>query len=355
MRAAVVHYWVVTVRGGERVFFELARCLPDADLYTFHHDPALLPFDLRSRGVRPSLLQRRPFAWFPHRSLLPLLPAAAWSIDVRDHDPVVVSSTGWTHGVRVGDGARLVCYMHSPPRYLYHEAAPTPAAHLARPILGPLRRWDQTKAARVTTFIANSETTRRRIGERYRRDAVVIPPPIDTSRFLAARIATRGDYVVAAGELVPYKRFDLAITACRAAGLRLVVVGDGPERHRLERLAEGAEVTFLGRVDNPTYVEIVAGAGAYVLPGVEDFGMATVEAMAAGVPVVGAAAGGTAEIVKPGTGLLVEGTEPREWGRTLESALSGHFDPAVLAARAAEYDVQVFHDRIRAELQRSTT
>lgn len=306
-RVAIVHPWLVEVRGGEKVFFEMARALPHADLFLLFGRIDRLPSDLRPRLKATTFLQALPKR--AYRASLPLLPLAVESLPLHGYDLVLSSASGWTHGVLLDDGALHVSYVHSPPRYLWGTPPPSRAARLAGPLLQPvlhyLRLWDVIAAARVDQFLANSETTAQRIARRYRRSARVLPPPVDVERFLRLEWKPSG-YALMVGELVPYKRADRVIAACARVPVPLVIVGDGPERARLERLADGKQVTFAGRVNSAELDRLLAGASVYVHGGVEDFGIATVEAIAVGVPVAGINTGGTAEIGRHGGVALAE-------------------------------------------------
>lgn len=307
LRIAVVHPWLVEVRGGEKVFFEIARALPEADLFILLARKDRLPPDLRPRLRGTSFLQLAPKRLF--RATLPLLPVAAGRMRLEQYDLVVSSSSGWSHGVRVGEQTVHVSYVHSPPRYLWWERSPTLAGRLAGPLLGPLRgwlrRWDARAAAGPDLMLANSQLTAERIRRYYHREAHVLSPPVEVERFLGTPWAPQG-YAISVGELVGYKRVDRAIEACHRAGVPLRIVGDGPQRAALEGLAADRDVRFLGRIPDRELERELAGASVYVHAGIEDFGITTVEAMAAGVPVAGINAGGTAEIAGHGPVELAE-------------------------------------------------
>jgi glycosyltransferase involved in cell wall biosynthesis len=232
----VLHPWALQPRGAERTFFELARALPTADVFFLHYDPRVLPPDIEARVEGASFLHREPWRRLPYRAMLPFLPTAVESLRLTRYDVVVSSSFGWTHGALTGDVATHVSYMHSPPRYLWDEPPPSRGARALGPVLQPvlhqLRMWDRLAADRVDHFLANSRRTERRIAKRYARSAEVLHPPVDVARFGSVR-SNPGGHLVTVGELVPYKRFDLAVRAAKATQVRLVVVGEGPERARL--------------------------------------------------------------------------------------------------------------------------
>jgi glycosyltransferase involved in cell wall biosynthesis len=257
-----------------------------------------------------------------------------------------------------GDDTHHVSYVHSPPRYLWSNHLPgeSAAARMARPLAGPLlqylRVWDAIAANRVDAYIANSETTAQRIQRRYARSSTVVNPPVEASRLLAIDHQPAG-YALSVGELVAYKRVDVAVQAARLAKVPLVVVGDGPERRRLERLADGADVRFVGRVSDTDLDQLWSGASAFIHPGVEDFGIATVEALVAGVPVVGRATGGTAEIVQDGPGVLVPSDDPGEFAEALVRAMSLPVRVPVRHAVAARFGREAFRTAIRNYVEES--
>lgn len=298
MRVAIVHYWLLKMRGGEKVVEALCRMFPDADLFTLFYDPAGVSEVIRSHRVTPSFLNplRRHY-----RSLLPLMPLALEQFDLRDYDLVVSSESGPAKGVLVSSTARHVCYCHTPMRYLW-ELYP---AYLhdwqlrswQRALIAPLahyvRLWDYASAARVDEFVANSENVRRRIARAYRRDAEVVYPPVAVERFFWQ---PPEDYFLIVSELVAYERIDLAVRAFSKSGRKLRIVGDGPEYRRLKRLA-APNVEFCGRVGDEELRAQYARCRALLSPGEEDFGITSVEALASGKPVIALGRGGALEAV----------------------------------------------------------
>lgn len=342
---------MVHVRGGEKTFFELARAFPTADLFTLHYRPDALPDDIAGRLKGTSFLQGRPFRQIPYRAHLPLLPWAVESLAaIRGYELVISSSFGWAHGVPLSADARHLCYMYSPPRYLWGEAPPTVlpglVALLSRSLISRLREWDIAAASRVDRFVGISLLAAQRISQTYGRTSDVVHPPVETERF-HVHSSERGRFVMAVGELVPYKRFDLAILAARRINATLVVVGDGPSRRRLQRLAGGADVHFVGRVDDSSLQRLLAKAAVLIHPGIEDFGIVMVEALASGVPVVANSTGGAAEIVAEGTGLLVGGGTPDDFAEALQKAVSTRWDVGALRRQAENFSVARFRGKFR--------
>lgn len=352
MRVAITHDWLVSFGGAERVLAELLRVFPGAPIYTTVYRPAALPEAVRAWDVRPSFLQRVPGATRFHRALLPLVPLAVEEYDLSAYDLVVATSSAFAKGVITPPGTRVVCYCHTPPRYLwdqYHEqtrgmrgkALASVAAHW-------LRVWDRAAADRVDDFVANSATTEARIRRYYRRDSTVVYPPVDTTRLTPSGRPAE-DFLLVVSRLVPYKRVDLAVRAAARVRRRLVVVGDGPERARLERLARdcGARAEFLGWRDDGEVADLYARARAFVFPGYDDFGIAPVEAQASGRPVVAFARGGATETVRQGeTGVLFDAQEVEPLAAALADAWDTPFDPAACRANALRFDAAVFRARM---------
>src|SRR5499427_7496085 len=298
MRAAIVHYWLLNWRGGEKVLDALCRLLPDADIFTLFCDPSVLRGEVGARRIQTSFLNpyRRCY-----RSLLPLMPMALESFDLRGYDLVVSHESGPAKGVITSSDTRHVCYCHTPMRYLWDlypayrnewtrsrwkRAAMTPLANY-------LRLWDFASAARVDEFIANSENVRARIWKTYRREATVIPPPVDVQSFYWKPAE---DFFLIVSELVAYKRIDIAVRLFSRTGRRLVIAGSGPEARSLRALA-GPNIEFAGRVPDKELRDLYSRCRALLMLGEEDFGMTPVEAMASGKPVIAYGRGGVLETV----------------------------------------------------------
>ena len=370
LRVALVHDWLDSWGGAENVLVELLRLFPQADLYTLLDVmPAALRYRLGARRARTSWLQHLPraAAWF--RYCLPLMPAAVERFDFTPYDLVVSSSHAVAKGARTAPGQIHICYCHTPARYVWEQRDRYVAPRGLRAALMPrlldrLRDWDRRSAARVDHFIANSQHTARRIVRCYGRAAIVIYPPVDCARFAsgaAAHAGGREEYYVAVSRLVPYKRVDLLVAAFRALPQRrLIVVGDGPLAATLARDAP-PNVEFRGRVDSAELVPLVQRARAFVHGAEEDFGIALVEAQAAGTPVIAYSGGGAAEIVcgpdaPAPTGVLFDTQSSAALVAAIGrfEALAGGIDPDACRSNAARFAPEHFRQALRAFVARVT-
>ncbi len=304
MRVAIVHYWLLGMRGGESVIESLCRIFPQADIFTLFYDPSRISETICAHKITASYLN--PLRRY-YRALLPCMPSALESFDLRGYDLVISSESGPAKGVITAATTRHVCYCHTPMRYLW-ELYPAylndwTHSHLKRLMMRPLARhlrlWDVVSAARVDTFVANSENVRRRIWKTYRRECSVVHPPVAVETFF---YRPPEGYFLMVSELVKYKHLDYAIRHFAQTGRKLRVVGDGPEYRSLKRRA-GDSVEFCGRVSAGDLRELYARSRALVVPGEEDFGIAMVESLASGKPVLALGRGGAREIVLQEEGL----------------------------------------------------
>jgi glycosyltransferase involved in cell wall biosynthesis len=302
LRIAIVHYWFVNRRGGERVVETMAEMFPQADLFCLVLDREKLSPALRGRSIKTSFLQKFPASKRWHRHLLPLYPLALEQFDLSEYDLVLSSESGPAKGVLTNSQTCHVCYCHSPMRYLWDFYHRYKSGHslgvLSRPVFSLaahyLRLWDAASAQRVDHFVANSRTVAARIRKNYRREAEIIYPPVNVrAGYLASRI---DDYYLVAGQLVDYKRVDLAIAACNQLGRRLHIVGEGEQYRRLRRFA-GPSVVFCGALSDGDLHEQYAHCRALLFPGEEDFGIVPVEALSFGRPVIAYGRGGATETV----------------------------------------------------------
>ena len=346
MRVALVHDYLLVMRGAERTFAAMAELWPLAPIFTLLYDEEGTQGRFAGRTVVTSSLQRLGTRQANFRALLPLFPDAVQRFPLDGYDCVVSSSSAFAHGVRPARGARHICYCHSPFRYAW-LGAEGPIT-VPRPLRAPLglamrrhRSFDRSATERVTQFVANSQITASRIERFWGRTSVIVNPPVDVERFAPD---SADDYVLYVGELVRHKRAEDAIWAAGAAGRRIKVVGGGPERERLAPRFPDAE--FLGRVSDEELARLYAHAAALVVPNVEEFGIAAVEAQAAGRPVVGVDAGGLRETVIPErTGILVDPEDPGALARALSGDLT-RFDSGEIRRHAERFSRQAFQTRL---------
>jgi glycosyltransferase involved in cell wall biosynthesis len=345
-RIALVHDYLLVMRGAERTFAALTDVWPDAPIYTLLYDERGTGGRFHGRTVITSPVQRLGARQHNFRFLLPVLGPAARAMSVDGVDGVVSSSSAYAHMVRVPPGTPHICFCHTPFRYAWEaEALTSTVPDRLRPAVRVLMRRhraaDRRAAARVDQFVATSEYTRERIKSYWGRDSIVIHPPVDVDRFT---LGEPEDYVLFVGELVGHKRAEDAIEAAITAGRRIKVVGGGPELPRLRARFRGAE--FLGRVNDAKLTELYERAAALVIPNVEEFGIAAVESQAAGRPVVAIDAGGVRETVSPGrTGILVPPGDPRALASALASDLT-QFDSQAIQAHAQRFSRQMFETRM---------
>ena len=345
MQVALVHDWLTGMRGGEKVLEVVCGMYPDADIHTLFHWRGSVSPAIERHRIRTSFLQHLPMARTQYRRFLPLFPFAIERFDLDGYDLVISSSHCAAKGVVAPGRARHVCYCHSPMRYAWDqfEAYFGPARvgavasrWLYRPVLSRLARWDAATAVRVHRFVANSAHVAGRIRRYYNREATIVYPPVDTVFFHPARVAPESHFLIVSA-LVPYKRIEVAIDACRRVGAPLRVVGDGPDRKRLERIS-GSDVTFLGQLTNEQVRDEYQRAQAVIMPGEEDFGIVPVEAQACGRPVVALARGGALETVTDGdTGVLFPEATAESLGDALRRIGTMSFDSSRIRASAERF------------------
>ncbi|MGQ9555600.1 MAG: glycosyltransferase [Anaerolineae bacterium] len=350
MRVALVCSWLNQYGGAERVLEAVHEIWPQAPVYTSIHDPEALPDSWRAWDIRPSWMNRLPGVISHHRLYLPVYAAAFESMRLRGYDLVLSVSSGFASAAH-GDGQH-VCYCLTPPRFLWglqgyveRENLRAWQQQLLPLVLAALRAWDRRAAARVGHFIAISREVQGRIAQFYNRQASIIYPPVDVGRFQIQQDID--EYFLVVSRLVPYKRIDLAVRVCTELGLPLKVVGEGRARQELEMVA-GPSVEFLGWQPDEEVTRLIERCRALLWPGLEDFGITPLEAMAAGRPVVAYAGGGALETIIDGkTGILfAEQTEGSLW-QALERLNESHFEPQRLREHALQFDKSVFQQRLR--------
>jgi glycosyltransferase involved in cell wall biosynthesis len=342
-RVALVHDFLLDLRGAERVFAALCDAWPEADVFTAVYDEKGTEGRFADRAPQTSFLQGLRPTHRTFRALLPFYPHAIESLDLRGYDIVISSSSAWAHGVLVDPGAVHVCYCHNPFRYAWSEREATLAARPA-PLRLPLavllsrwRQWDWIAAQRVDRYVANSRVTAGRVRHYFGRDSVVLHPPVELERFRPGRVGA--DYLVV-GELMAHKRIDIAVHAFNRLKLPLTVVGDGPELRRLRRLG-GPTVRFTGRLTDDRVAELMRSSRALIVTASEEFGIAAVESLASGRPVIALGEGGVLESV-------VEGETGSYYGTNSPEALAevvARFDPLAIEPATCVAAAQRFGTR----------
>ncbi|MEI7751704.1 MAG: glycosyltransferase [Candidatus Omnitrophota bacterium] len=304
MKTALVHDWLIHMRGGEKVLDALAELYPEATLYTLFYDRKKISPNLSRLKIKASFLQYFPGIKSYYRWLLPLLPWAIRSMKVEDADLVISSSHCVAKGIRVPDSAYHVCYCHTPMRYLwgfqdvYFNRYLSPVRLLMNAVFYFLKKWDRGTNERVDLFVANSEYIKERIKTVYQRDAVVVHPPLETGFFLPE--GAKENFFLAVSHFVPYKRLDLVIEAFNSLERRLVVIGSGPLESQYQKLRTNDQISFWGGVSDEELRKAYSGARALIFPTEEDFGIVPIEAQACGCPVIAFRKGGALETVKSG-------------------------------------------------------
>ena len=355
LKVAIVCDWLTGIGGAERVVLELHRLYPEAPIYTSQYNPdGITGFE--EADVRTGWLQRLPKRF---KKFLPLLRAWYFSrLDLSQYDLVISSSGAEAKGVRTGSKTTHICYCHAPTHYywvrhdeyLANPGFPFGFNWLARiglkMLVSPLRRWDRRAAKQPDYILTNSTHTQSMIKRYYRRDSEVVFPPVDTERLkLRGTPPLRHGFVIA-GRQTPYKRIDLAIEAADNLRIPLVVIGDGPDHKRLEKLANkltGRGTTFLTNVNDQEIADHFQSALAFIMPNMDDFGIVAVEAMAAGTPVVAYNKGGSLDYILPGkTGLFFERQTIKNLSDVLEAASKKTFDYSAIAKHAEEFSVANF-------------
>ena len=353
LRVALVHDWLTGMRGGEKVLEVLCELYPDATLFTLIHNRGSVSPLIERMRIRTSFLQSAPFREKRYRHYLPFFPLAIESFDFRGFDLILSTSHAVAKGAKPAPGALHICYCHTPMRYvweLYDEYfGPGRAGIFARfgmKIIAPrLRAWDVRTSSRVHYFLANSANVAQRIHNTYKREADVLHAPVDTAKFSLSK--KNGDFYLIVSALVPYKRIDLAIEVFNRIGKRLVIVGKGPDLVKLKALG-GRSVEFPGWQSDEDLARLYKSCRALVFPGVEDFGIVPLEAMASGKPVIAFKAGGALETVVDGkTGIFFDAQSPEALEQAVRIAESRRFNPASIRRHALKFDRANFKKSIR--------
>jgi glycosyltransferase involved in cell wall biosynthesis len=357
-RVALVHDFLLDLRGADRVFLELSQIWPDAPIFTAVYDEEGTEARFAEREIRTTFLQRLRPSVRTFRALLPLYPAAIESLDLSEYDLVVSSSSAWAHGVLCAKRSVHVSYCHNPFRYAWNERDRT-LTRLRNPVTRAFLRdefrrwrdWDRLVAQRTDRYIANSRATQTRIRSYFGREARIVYPPVDTSRFSPGPV---GAHYALVSELMPHKRINIAIEAFNRLRLPLIVVGDGPAYRELRSIA-GPTITFAGRLSDQAVAEVLQSARALIVTAVEEFGLVAVESQAAGRPVIARRGGGSLETVIDGvTGGFWSGG-PEELAKVVLRFDDAAVDPAACTRNAARFEVGRFRCELLAEIAAART
>ena len=353
MKVALVHDWLTNMGGAERVVINFKEIFKDAPIYTTIYNPDNLDDELKNIDVRTSFLQNKKDAKKNHQKYFPFMPMAFESFDLNDYDIVLSSSSSCAKGVVTNPNTMHVCYCHSPMRYgweFYYEYANTTdmkklKKKLLKYFMDYMRIWDNVSSNRVDYFIANSENVARRIWKHYRRESVVIHPPVRCNLF---NISDEDeDYFLIVSRLVEYKKIDLAIEAFNELRLPLIIIGDGAEREELESKAKD-NIKFLGRQPDNVIKKYYSKCRAFIFPGEEDFGITPLESQASGRPVIAFGKGGALEtVIDRQTGIFFDEQTVDELKLAVKKFQNIDFDKKVIRKHAEEFDEAIFKGKIK--------
>jgi glycosyltransferase involved in cell wall biosynthesis len=354
LKVAIVHDWLNQIGGAEGVLETLVEMFPGAPVYTSMYWPEAMPMVYRQWDIRTTWMDRLPGIHRYHQPYLLFYPSAFSGLELGDYDLVISNKSAFCMGVRTSPEACHICYCLTPTRFVWdfetyvsREQVGGAARRMVRPFLGWLQRWEREAAGRVDSFIAISKEIQGRIRRLYGRESALIHPPVDTRRFMPTADGSHDDYFLIVSRLVPYKRIDLAVRAFADLGLPLWIGGSGRDDASLEAMA-GSNMRFLGRVPDEELGPLMAHCRAFVFPGLEDFGIAPVQAMAAGRPVIAYAGGGALDYVVEGvTGTFFHEQSPEALADAVARFDDAAYDPEMIRAYAEQFDTGVFKRKIQ--------
>jgi len=358
MKVAIIHYWLVGMRGGEKVVESLCDLYPEADIYCHVYDPLCISNEIRNHKIKTTFIHKLPFAKRYYQLYLPLMPLALEQLDLREYDLVISSESGPAKGVIVGPDTLHICYCHSPMRYVwdmyqqYYKSAGIFKKLLMVPLMHYIRIWDRSSSKSVDHYIANSEFVARRIEKYYRRKSTVINPPVDTTKFTISN--NIDDHYLMVGQLVRYKRADLAVEAFNKNGKQLVIIGEGEQFNELKQMAK-SNIKILGNQSFDVIKEYYSACKALIFPGIEDFGIVPLEAMASGRPVIAYNHGGALETVCSGvTGIFFTEQTPQSLNKAIEEfeLREKEFRPQDIRDYAKKYDKEIFKLKMKDYIQK---
>ena len=351
MKIAIVHDWLTNMGGAEQVVINFKEMYPEAPIYTTFYNPNNLDPKLKDIDVRTCFLQKKKMIT-NHKKYFPLMPLAFENFDLNQYDVVLSSSSSCAKGVLTKPGSIHVCYCHTPMRYAwekreeYLEGMGKIKRALIKILLHYMRIWDVASANRVDYFIANSTEVQKRIKKHYKREAIVINPPVRCNLFNISE--NDGDYYIIVSRLVKYKRFDLAVQACKELNKRLIVIGEGPEKENLQKIADGCEnIKFLGRLEDAEVKKYMAECKALLFPGEEDFGITPVETMASGRPVIAYGKGGVLDSIIDGkTGIFFKEQNVESLKEAIAKFETMKFNKREIRQHALQFDEKEFRKKM---------
>ncbi len=359
MKVALVHDYLNQYGGAERVLEAFCQIFPKAPIYTLLYDKKKTGFAFDNKDIRTSFLQKIPLIKSHHRPFLMLMPLAIEQFDFSEYDLVLSDSASYAKGIITSPDTLHICYCHTPIRYAWDDShkyiEEFGYASVIKKIIpffmNYIRVWDEKASKRADKFISNSKFVSERIKKYYHRESEVIHPPVKANLFYLAE--KTDDYFLLVGRFLPYKRFDLAIDAFNELGFPLKIIGDGPDRKRLEKKSN-KNIKFIGLVPDSKLKDYYAHCQAFIFPQEEDFGITAVEAMAAGRPVIAYKGGGALEIVQHGiTGLFFENQTSEDLVKTLKNFNESDFDPKVIRERAMNFNEESFKEKIKKFIDKS--
>ena len=351
MKVAIIHDWLTNMGGAEQCVINLHKCFPDAPIYTTFYNSENLDPIFKEMNIITSALQKKKNKKYNHRKYLPFMPKAFEEFDLNEYDVVISSSSACAKGVITGPHTLHICYCYTPMRYAWHmreeytEGKSKFKTKCIRYFMNYMRLWDFNAAQRVDKFIAISNEVKQRIEKIYRREADVIFPPVRTDFFTP--MEETKDYYFIVSRLVKYKRYDLAVEACSKLKKNLIIIGEGPERDKLEKIADKKYVKFMGRQSDEVVKKHLAECRALLFPGEEDFGIVPLEAMSCGRPVIAYGKGGALDtVIDRKTGILFKEQTTNSLCEAIQEFETLHFDKEEIRNHALKFNEEEFRRQI---------
>ncbi|MFH1583167.1 MAG: glycosyltransferase [Candidatus Falkowbacteria bacterium] len=360
MKVALIHDHLAQDGGAEKVLKVLAEMFPDAPIFTLLYEKKNTDKYYRNRHIETSIIQKLPGGISHYQWYMPFMPMAVEFFDLSGYDLVISDSSSFAKGVITSSYTLHICYCHTPTRYLWSDTHQyinelkynKYFKKVISLVLNYIRMWDKLAADRVDSYIANSRFVAGRIKKYYKRESVIIYPPVEIEKFKIS--AEAGDYFLIGGRLAPYKRVDIVIEACKKLGKKLKIYGDGVDLERLKKMAKGySNIEFLGWVDDAVKAELYSHCLAFIYPQEEDFGITAVEAMASGRPVIAYKRGGAMETVVDGiTGVFFNEQTPASLVEAINNFDNSKFNPEIIKQHAEKFSVEKFKGSVKELIDR---